>query len=90
MILLLKLKFYSKAKKVLKNKPITVKFLGKYYKYITNKKGIVYFKISKNTINSLKSDETYGLYVYYYNDAIKRTVQVRNNAKSNFNVYFIL
>ena len=63
-------KVQLKSNKILKNKKISVCFLGKYYKIKSNSKGNAYFKISKNTIKRLSDERIYYIKMTYLKDVV--------------------
>ena len=85
-----KVKITLKGKKVLKNKKVSVTFYGKTKVLKTNKKGVAYYKLTKNTINKLTRGYKYALTLKYEKEILKRYVKVRSKSYSNFNVYFIM
>ena len=85
-----KVRIQLKNTKVLKNKELTVKFMGKTSKLKTNSKGFAYLKISHKTISSAKKGYLYPVKIKYLNDERVVRFEVRSTSNSNFNVYFIL
>ena len=73
----IKIKITLKAKSVLKNKKLKVRFKGKTFKLKTNGKGIAYFKIKKNIIKKLKKGKTYKYKVIYIEDSVTKTIKIK-------------
>ncbi|WP_296879522.1 Ig-like domain repeat protein [uncultured Methanobrevibacter sp.] len=68
---------FKQGKKILKNRLVTFKFMGKKYNTKTNKFGIAKVTIKKNVINKLRIGKNYRFSVTYVKDTIKRTIKVR-------------
>lgn len=85
-----KLRIQLKNTKALKNKKLTVKFMGKTQTLKTNSKGFAYLKISQKTILSARKGYQYPVKINYLKDEKTVRFKVTSSSKSNFNVYFIL
>lgn len=66
-----------KAKKVLKNKKVTLKLNGKKYTAKTNSKGVAKFTIKKSVIAKLKVGKKYTISISYLKDTLKRTLKIK-------------
>ena len=66
-----------KAKKVLKNKKVTLKLNGKKYTAKTNSKGVAKFTVKKSAIGKLKAGKKYTMRITYLKDTLKRTLKVK-------------
>ena len=64
-------------KKYLKNKVIKVKFRGKLYKIVTNKKGVATWKVKKSMLRGLKVGKKYKYKVTYGKDVVTKKLTIR-------------
>lgn len=72
-----KLVIKAYLKKGMKNKEIILKFKGKKYRALTNKKGVAKFKIKNKVLKKLKPGKKVTYQATYLKDMVKYTVKVK-------------
>jgi hypothetical protein len=63
--------------KYLKNKVIKIKFKGKVYKVVTNKKGVATWKVKKSMLKKLKKGKKYKYIVTYGKDTATKKLTIK-------------
>ena len=63
--------------KYIRNKILVIKFKGKYYKAITNKKGVATWKVKKSMLKKLKKGKKYKYRVSYGKDVVTKKLTIK-------------